>query len=173
MPELTQVQNDAIKILDGIEEIARRDMLIRGTYITPVLNEELAAAGTICGGRQACMLGSMWIAAGFTVMEKGEMELPGVTTDKLPEEYKSCGSVYGRKEAAALKPDLDLAFHTMNEVCYDLGVEIYGSSWTGLGNAMEELFEATNGFGDPLLSDDDLFMLLERGREAIRSQVTA
>ncbi len=174
------VQDDAIKILDGIEEISRNQMLVRGTYITDVVDQDLAAAHSICGGRQACMVGSMWIAAGVWIMHNGEMELPGVTIHKMP---NGSGIVYSdypnmnmREIVLTTRPDLKLAYDTMNEVSFD------HPKAQGIGlnpvNAMEDLFERPAYEDDedggciefgPLLTDDDLFDILDTARDRIRA----
>src|SRR5688572_27543090 len=51
-------------ILDGVVAISGREMLIHGTYVTSdVVRPDLAREGAICGGRQACLLGSVALAA--------------------------------------------------------------------------------------------------------------
>lgn len=51
-------------ILDGVVEISSHDMLIHGSYFTRhIANENLAKQGAICGGRQACLLGSVAVSA--------------------------------------------------------------------------------------------------------------
>jgi hypothetical protein len=174
------VQDDAIKILDGIEEIARNQMLVRGLYITDeVVRPDLAEAHSICGGRQACMVGSMWIAAGFVSWQEGGdncliPELPGVTTERLPdgttysEEYE--GSTRTAAFSAAGRRDLALAYQTMNSVCAD------HPKWDEKSNpmnAMEILFEAQDENYQPILTDDDLFAILDTARERIRGMVVA
>lgn len=56
--------NRADAILDGVVSISENEMLIHGEYITPdVVSEKLAKSGAICGGHQACLLGSVALAA--------------------------------------------------------------------------------------------------------------
>lgn len=55
----------ALKVCDGVIAIAHNEMLIHGTYVTQgVVNEELKKKGSVCGGRAACLVGSMFIAHG-------------------------------------------------------------------------------------------------------------
>lgn len=56
----------ALQALDGIIEIAKNDMLRQGVYLTDeVKNQELKKAGAVCGGKQACLYGSLWVSAGY------------------------------------------------------------------------------------------------------------
>ena len=183
------VQDDAIKILDGIEQIARNQMLVRGVYITDeVVRPDLAEAHTICGGRQACMVGSMWIAAGFIkwedTHENGILipELPGVTVNRLPDgkpivrgDSEEDWYVSKRELAIRTRPDLKLAYDTMNAVCFEHPKA--QDRALNPGNAMEQLFESQDydEFGNerPVLTDDDLFAILETARQRIRAQVVS
>lgn len=55
----------ANKVLDGIVEIAKNEMLVFGHYLSEkVVKPELAEEGAICGGRTACLIGSAYLAAG-------------------------------------------------------------------------------------------------------------
>lgn len=63
--KLRPYQEKALKNCDGVIEIANNEMLIQGDYVTHrVENEELARQGSICGGHQACLVGSIYIAHG-------------------------------------------------------------------------------------------------------------
>lgn len=54
----------AAEVLRGVCEIAENEMLVRQTYITEgITNEALAEAGAVCGGRQACLVGAVALAA--------------------------------------------------------------------------------------------------------------
>lgn len=58
------LEKQAIKILNGMKEVVENEQLIKGAYITEeVVNKDLAKAGAICGGHQACAIGSLWIGA--------------------------------------------------------------------------------------------------------------
>lgn len=53
----------ALAVLDGVVTISGNEMLIHGTYVSGVTRPDLAAKGSICGGRQACLIGSVALAA--------------------------------------------------------------------------------------------------------------
>lgn len=73
----------ALSNIDGVIEIARHEQLRQGRYIFNEVNEKLKNEGAICGGHQACLVGSLWISHGVksTASEfwgSTELELPGV-----------------------------------------------------------------------------------------------
>lgn len=53
--------------------IAEAEMLIRGSYITSDI--DLDRVDAPCGGRQACAVGSLVLAAGFTLSEDGKEDV--------------------------------------------------------------------------------------------------
>lgn len=65
MTEYSQSTIDrAHAILDGVVQISENEQLIHGEYLTPyVVNEDLAKRGAICGGHQACLIGSVALSA--------------------------------------------------------------------------------------------------------------
>lgn len=68
---LRPYQEKALKNCDGVIEIANNEMLIQGDYVTHTIeNEELARQGSICGGHQACLVGSIYIAHGVKPWRK-------------------------------------------------------------------------------------------------------
>ncbi len=56
--------NAALETLDNVISIAKREMMVQGTYISDgVVDEKLARKGAICGGHQACFVGSLYLGA--------------------------------------------------------------------------------------------------------------
>lgn len=47
-------------VFDGMEEIVRAEMLTRHEYVTEVVKP--SRAGAVCGGRRACLVGTLWLA---------------------------------------------------------------------------------------------------------------
>lgn len=59
-----ETKDRANHILDGVVTISENDQLIHGEYVTSrIVKPELAAQGAICGGHQACLVGSVAIAS--------------------------------------------------------------------------------------------------------------
>jgi hypothetical protein len=62
-----------LEVIENFETIVRRERLVRGSYGEPPkmihdpehrqIAEELRDAGAICGGIQACAIGTLWLAA--------------------------------------------------------------------------------------------------------------
>lgn len=76
--EMSEISN-ASATLWNMSIIAANDMLVRGTYITDhIVDNKRAAEGAICGGLQACAVGSLWLGG----------EVPMVITLVDDEEYK-------------------------------------------------------------------------------------
>lgn len=70
----------ALDALEGMRQIVRREMLVRGKYVEDqVSNPRLA--GAICGGRKHCAMGSLWAGAGVTLVrdEYNDLDLPGIS----------------------------------------------------------------------------------------------
>lgn len=160
-----EVRAEAVKIFEGMEQIIRNEMLARGVYITAyVVNPDLAESGAICGGHQACMVGSMWIAAGVKaeVVDDGDgygpiFYLPG-TEGRVREEF------------LAKRPALRLAYDAMNELSrqfvdeHDLIGDItYSETW----GMMESLYESHRFDYQPLITDAQLLDMLEKAKEMV------
>jgi hypothetical protein len=160
--ELAQ-ESDPIKILDDMTEIVKNDMLVRGQYVSnKIVDHDLYNSGAICRGRQACAVGSMWLAAGVPVNINWyeEAELPGASigrADFLDEEQNS---------------GLRAAYNAMNIVsqCYvnAHNIDLKMSLLTG-NDPMEQLFEHGDqplGCGQELLNN--MLMLIEQAKDLIR-----
>lgn len=59
---LTKDQEMALKTLDNMEEIVRNEMMRHVGYLGDEVDATLAESGAICGGLQACAIGSMILA---------------------------------------------------------------------------------------------------------------
>lgn len=71
-------RKQALKALDGMREIVRAEMLIRGEYVEEGISNP-ARANSLCGGRRHCAVGSLWTGAGVKLRKKGPFVcLPGV-----------------------------------------------------------------------------------------------
>lgn len=59
------MSRSVVEILEGVREIGNNEMMTRGNYVShDVVRPDLADKGAICGGRQACAVGSLFLAAG-------------------------------------------------------------------------------------------------------------
>lgn len=162
---MTTVEQEAVNILGRMESIVRNEMLTRGVYVTDhIVDPELAEQGAICGGRQACMVGSMWLAAGY-------LTLPGVTI------------VEERQEFLAERPALAMAYDAMNSVSHDyiIDQDLHHWRWEDrypIEGWMEALFEATtsatSNYGGcrAIVETKDLLHLIDQARTLIKSRVS-
>lgn len=156
-----EVRAEAVKIFEGMEQIIRNEMLVRGVYITEeVVDPALAKSGAICGGHQACMVGSMWIAADVRMErdDEGFLDLPGVAAGRV------------RNEFLAERPALRLAYETMNELSRQFAEEHnlmkyvdYREAW----GMMEGLYESHSHDFKPLVTDEELLEMLEKAKAVV------
>lgn len=109
MPRIT-TQEKAILAIERMEEVIRNEMLVRGTYLTPtVVDQKLAEAGAVCGGRKACAIGSLYLGYGVKLDlvyeddhdEGSTYELPGVGQGE-------------REDFMRRRPALKLAYDELN-----------------------------------------------------------
>lgn len=159
-----ETRAEAGKIFEGMEQIVRNEMLIRGVYITEyVANPALAESGAICGGHQACMVGSMWLAAGIKPRWFDEdgyryFELPGTSVGDM------------RQNFLEAHPALKLAYDTMNSLSERFPVNNGACPWmmgSSRAGAMENLFEGYDYEGKPLVTDAQLLDMLERAKGVV------
>lgn len=151
-----------IEILRGVIEIASNEMLIRGTYLTSdVVRPDLAETGALCGGRQACAVGSLFLAARV-----------------LREDIGFFADMDERVDFMSDRPALAQAYAALNEaaVQHVAENEIKDPYWDGRtdpgdsGGAAEAFFEGPSFEAtlDPIdydLDDDD-FIAAGSAREA-------
>lgn len=57
-----EMKERVLTTLDGMRAIAKADMMKQSGYITDIVNRYRTRS--ICGGRHACAVGSLWLAAG-------------------------------------------------------------------------------------------------------------
>lgn len=116
------LKKHALKVCDGVIAIANNDMIVHGTYVTQgIVNEKLAKLGSVCGGRAACLIGSMFIAHGdMPKKPKGTYFGNGVWDGIFgPLRYKWL------KERPALK----LAYDAFNRAAKNI-VDLEHSEWS-------------------------------------------
>lgn len=90
----------ALKALDGMAEIVRKERLVRGDYVSK--DFDLTMSTAICQGHRYCAIGSLWAGAGVKVKRHTwHVELPGVYEDD-------------RVEFMARRPGLRLAYAELN-----------------------------------------------------------
>lgn len=106
------IKKDAIKALDGMEEIVRNERIWAGTYLSEIEDTDLAKSGAICGGRYACAIGSLWLGAGIkpTRSRLGGVSLPGVIEGE-------------RDDFMQDKPGLRLAYDCINTAATEFAIE--------------------------------------------------
>lgn len=56
---------NAIETLRNMRTIAENEMMVQGIYISDDVDDALRDEGAICGGHQACAIGSLWLAYGI------------------------------------------------------------------------------------------------------------
>lgn len=129
-----KVRARAVKSLDGMAEIVRNEMLVKGHYVTSVVRPDMASS--VCGGRRYCAVGALWAAGGVRVDASGE--LPGV------EEHARDGFL-------AHRPGLRLAYEALNEAARayidglpagTVGRDVMGSPAVFVGEPGREEFNA-------------------------------
>lgn len=164
----------ALRALIGLEEIEANQMMKRGFYLTDqVVNPLLAKAGAVCGGHQACYVGSLWLGAGvqyvketrcigYEADENGDYIVDPATGDwtEKTENYWTLPDVGERDRYAAflVHPGLELAYDASN-VAADAYFELHPEVMPNLdhGASCEALFESRSfGQGGPF-DEQDLY----------------
>lgn len=142
----TDVQEQAIKILDGMAGIVQREMLKAGLYLSHhVVRQDLADAGSLCHGHEVCAVGAMWLAGGI-------QPVVDMSTQcwRLP--YTSPSE---REPVLSRDPALALAYNTMNELGEQ---ELENFEWRGSGmyeGGMEKFFEHYVGHSEDYREDQE------------------
>lgn len=124
---------NANDVLDGMEQIVRNEMLIKGDYVSQEVDE--SKKDQICGGHKFCAIGSMLAAGGVKPVydeEWNEFELPFARLE----------------ERKGMPPHLRAAYNTLN-LAADSFIERhnvrFGCSRRCFVSSLESLFE--NGVG--------------------------
>lgn len=60
----------ATETFDNMVEIIEKEMLVKGSYASPIQNVDLHVQGAICDGRRYCAIGTMVVAYGVRSHEK-------------------------------------------------------------------------------------------------------
>ena len=179
------IKNQAIAILDNMREIVRNDMLLRGQYLTDhVARPDLKEQGAVCGGHQACAVGSLYLAGGVKPRRYrdhwGEYvyELPGVEAGHARRRYlrrkPALRAAYDALNAAAerycKRHKIDLREHhnADGQEIDNFDVDLFG--------AMESLFEASYTDWDyvtvenrPVLDLAELPKIITSAKRALRA----
>ena len=138
----------ALGVLAGMREIAEAEMMVRGLYLHP---QATANGPAICGGHQACAVGSLWLAAGAQRVVAGSWTLPGILlgerNEHLAGDHGLALAFAAANEAAAEFLD---AHQPEREEAYVL-TGVAGS--TDFEDALEALFEGC--WGADLLEASD------------------
>jgi len=149
----------ATEILERMKDVVRNDMLIRGDYVTEILDEELAAEGSICGGRKACAIGSLWLAAD-AVRYHGEAIITSFSPELRWIELR-------RNEM--LREAYDALNRSAHEFADDCGVDLEDNNPipASQNGEMEALFEMEGdegSDGDRLLTDRQILDIIENAK---------
>lgn len=109
-------KSHAIATCDGVITITKREMLQQGVYVSHnICDPKLADEGAICGGRKACLVGSIFLANGHTYHEFMRAASGGSPyVGHLPSWFQT-----GRWEFMADKPSLSLAYDAFNEAAWE------------------------------------------------------
>lgn len=111
----------ALSVCDGVIEVAENDMLAKGQYVfEEVSNPRLRARGSICGGHQACIVGSMFLAHG---------DLPEY--DEVDHTPIMWGGIFSKRrdEWLSERPGLALAYRAINRAAKTT-IDEYYSEWS-------------------------------------------
>lgn len=158
----------AISALVGMREIVENEMLVRGEYVTPVVNKELAETGAVCGGRKYCAIGSLW--AGYGIQPRLANVNPSSAWADFPvldgaiekattSTYSPWNGVIGRSEFLAEHPALALALDHLDAVAKEFAEanDLTDDIDPEFSSIMEGLFESTD---DHDLSRNDLLDII-------------
>lgn len=164
----THTRDKALATLNGMAEIVRNEMVRRGVYVTAeIVNPDLREQGAICGGRQACAIGSAYLAAGVRPKrdEDDYLVLPGVEQRERDDFLRHRPGL--RVALAALNEEAE-AYIKRNKLEEFLARDSY------YHDAIEALFEARKdqGWDDdgnwrdgrPLVRRDGLLRIIERAK---------
>lgn len=152
------------QIIERMEEIVRNEMLDYGYYVSDEIERpDLAEIGAVCGGRRACAVGSLYLAAGIKPIVREYDDEP---IARLPGTDPS-----ERLMFMMTRPALRTAYEALNDAANEYidreGIEVnrepdfYGAhSYHG---DLEVLFET----GDPAIGRDELLTVTARAKELV------
>lgn len=163
----------ADQILANMREIAENDMIQRvGYYDDLIARPDLAESGAICGGHQACAVGSLYIAAGVMPKQNGWF-------DVVHNRYHQGNVNPMERKAFMIEHELlslSEAYRALNDAAREyisregLYEYVQWESWVGAG-AMEALFESRDYRNDELdkrlIEPDQLLPIIDRAREIV------
>lgn len=153
-----------LKLLSNMRQIAKNEMLARGVYLSDeVVNPDLADQGAICGGHQACAVGSMYLAGGQRPKRDDTFlwTLEGVDYDE-------------RADFLRHRPVLRGAYDALNEAAdrYCVRNNIHLDDWMCLpprAGTMERLFEAESyGSYKTPIQVEELDKIIQSAQRAVR-----
>lgn len=163
----------ADQILVNMREIAKNDMIQRvGYYDDDIARPDLAESGAICGGHQACAVGSLYLAASVMPKQDGWY-------DDVHGQYH-LGNVNPSQRRVFMAENelisLSEAYRALNDAAREyisregLYEYVQWESWRGSG-AMETLFESRDYRNDELdkrlIEPDQLLPIIDRAREIV------
>lgn len=103
-------KDKALNTCDGVIEIAANEMLLQGSYVTQrVMNPKLEDEGAVCGGRKACLVGSIFLAYGITYRKLLRL------TDHIPSFF-----LEDRDWFMDERPALKLAYNAFNQAAFEV-----------------------------------------------------
>lgn len=146
----------AIDSLNGVIQIAKNEMLQQGLYISEVRDEKLAEQGAICGGRNACLVGSLWL--GYGIKPVGDAlfpELPGTDDDE-------------RRKFIRNRPGLRLALDALNEEAIKEGGPVPADGY--FSDAAEHYFERTLKNRPQPVVKAEVIKLAQRAKRKLQKQ---
>lgn len=75
-----RTREQGLKVLDGMREITRAEMLMYGDYISDYVDPR--RSGAVCRGHRACLIGSAYLSGGVAPEQMGHRNwnLPGTGT---------------------------------------------------------------------------------------------
>lgn len=159
------------EILANMREIAENDMIQHVGYYSPdISRNDLAESGAICGGHQACAVGSLYLAASIIPHQDGWYDdddvyyPPNVNVNMRwdfmkDNELNSLTKAYTALNSAAME-------YINNTNLHDA---VQWSVWAGSG-AMETLFESvdsrieSDNYGSRLVEQEQLLSIIDRAR---------
>lgn len=144
----------ALEALDGMREIVRKEMLVKGMYVGPISNPSMTRS--ICGGRRYCAMGALWVGGGIKVTRG---DLPGV--------HEGAGRTQGTRNRFLRKhPALKIALNALEEVSRKYLSELPTTS--GFLSPLENLFEGHYGLN---LDRTDLLKVIASAKRIIRKEI--